>query len=256
MSTKKNFDPILSDYAFFEAHATEAENDLKAYLAAIRQSLGRKTSALNFLDFGGGTGSFTTLLLKKLNWPAAQLKLTLIEPGNMARIKAVAALQAFSTHSVQDYPALPDALNTSFDIILSNHVLYYVSDLDAMIHKFCALKAPDGLFMAALAGNQNILIQCWKYGFGLVGEEVPYHKAEDLEAVLIKRKERFTKQSIQYRLRFPDSTENCLKILRFLFSADLKRMPQEELLHFFDPFQKEGFIHADTYDVLFVVGNG
>ena len=64
---KTAFDPFLDDYAYFEVHATEAQNDLEAYAAHL-SGIEDGKMPIRMLDFGSGTGSFTRLFLKQAGW--------------------------------------------------------------------------------------------------------------------------------------------------------------------------------------------
>ena len=52
---EKDFGPIADDYAFFEDHATEAEQDAQAYLERLR-GMAPAQGVLRMLDFGCGSG--------------------------------------------------------------------------------------------------------------------------------------------------------------------------------------------------------
>src|SRR5262245_59894884 len=75
----KDFGSIESDYAFFMAHATEAESDAAEYTRALA-GFAEGRASIRLLDFGGGTGEFTQQLLSALNWSPQALQLTLVEP--------------------------------------------------------------------------------------------------------------------------------------------------------------------------------
>ncbi len=50
-ATTKDFAPLRADYAFFETHATEAAEDLRAYAAHVRD-LTAGAGPVRMLDFG------------------------------------------------------------------------------------------------------------------------------------------------------------------------------------------------------------
>jgi ubiquinone/menaquinone biosynthesis C-methylase UbiE len=80
---EKDFGPIADDYDFFECHATEAEQDARAYLAAIADAVPRE-GPIRLLDFGCGAGTFTSRFLTMAGWPGERLRLTLVEPVESA----------------------------------------------------------------------------------------------------------------------------------------------------------------------------
>ena len=92
---EKDFGPIADDYAFFESHATEAEQDARAYLEHLGEIVPAE-GTLRMLDFGCGSGTFTARFLKQAGWPPERLRLTLVEPVESARRQAVARLAGFT----------------------------------------------------------------------------------------------------------------------------------------------------------------
>src|SRR5215475_2884278 len=93
----KDFGPIADDYAFFETHATEPENDARAYVENLA-GLVPKEGPICLLDFGCGSGNFTARFLQEAGWPPARLRLTLVEPVESARRQAVARLAHYTEH--------------------------------------------------------------------------------------------------------------------------------------------------------------
>ncbi len=251
--SKSAFDPILDDYAFFEAHSTEAEADLKAY-AAYLPLLGSNGRAVHMLDFGCGTGSFTRLFLQQTNWSPARLELTLMEPGDKALAKAVETLQPFSKHSIRLYTALPDTLERRCDLVLANHVLYYVPDLAQTIDALFRRLRPGGKLLAAMAGSENVLIQCWELGFGLLNLDVPYFTGNDMPGALDQLGLNWRREAVNFLINFPDTPENRLKILRFLFGPRLTDFPQAPLLGFFDPYRRNSEIWVETAHFVYSIG--
>src|SRR5581483_5230206 len=97
----KDFGPIADDYAFFQTHATEAEQDARAYVERLAGVVPVK-GPIRLLDFGCGSGTFTEQFLRLAAWPPARLRLTLVEPVEAVRRQAVARLAAYTDHPVAD----------------------------------------------------------------------------------------------------------------------------------------------------------
>ncbi len=249
MSASKNFDTILDDYAFFENHSTEGENDLKAY----QKHLIDLNGGIQMLDFGGGTGSFTRQFLQMAGWSPQQLRLTLVEPGEIGRRKAVERLRAFSDYPVKDFGSLTTEVGNNYNLILSNHVLYYVDNLENILEQFYKCRLSEGKILLTMSGMENVLIQCWKFGFDLIEESIPYNIREDVENALIKLDIPFQKEEVSYKIHFPDNTENRMKMLRFLFNERLKRMPQDTLLSFWEPFVRNANIDLVSKHFLYII---
>src|SRR5262245_60406276 len=150
----KDFGPIANDYAFFESHATEAEQDALAYVERLREIVPPQ-GVLRMLDFGCGSGSFTARFLKQAGWPPERLQLSLVEPVEAARRQAVARLAGFTKTPAAESATLPAGLTASFDIVLANHVFYYVPDLRGQLTTLLDALSASGVFLTAIAARTN-----------------------------------------------------------------------------------------------------
>jgi len=248
----KDFGAIETDYVFFMSHATEAKSDVQLY---VRQLAGfaEGRSTIHLLDFGCGTGEFSRQLLETLTWPTSSLYLTLFEPVDHQQEIAAQTLSRFSDYAVASLGEASFDQRPIFDVILSNHVLYYAEDLGQTITQLLERLHPAGKMLLAIAGLDNALIQLWKAGFESIGQPIPFYVAEDVETTLEGHGVRIDKSPSHYQLRFPDSEENRWKILRFLFDDYLRQIPHEPLLEHFDQFQCDDHIQIDTFSEHFVV---
>jgi len=241
----KDFGPIENDYSFFMAHATEAESDVAEYTRELA-GFADGRELIRLLDFGCGTGEFTQRLLSALNWPPELLKMTFVEPVRHQREKAARKLAHDSQFPIETLETLPTVSEPQFDLMLSNHVLYYVDDLRSTLQQLVNLLDLDGKLLLAIAGWDNSLIQIWKAGFELLGRPVPYHVSEDVETILTAQGVRFRKSKSFYRLCFPDSVENRSKILRFLFGEHLQEISPHRLLTEFEHHVQDDQIQIET----------
>jgi trans-aconitate 2-methyltransferase len=249
---EKDFGPIADDYAFFENHATEAEQDTRAYLERLREIVPAE-GTLRMLDFGCGSGTFTARFLQQAGWPPGRLQLTLVEPVDSARRQAVARLAGFTETPAAASATLPARLAASFDLILANHVLYYVPDLQGHLAKLIDALSASGVFVTAIAARTNALIELWITGFRLLGREIPYNTAEDVETALQELGADYQKQRVAYELSFPDTAENRMRIIRFLLADHLAQMPQRPLLEWFDQYRDSGRINIPTASEHFTI---
>jgi len=240
-ATTKDFGPIRSDYEFFVSHATETVEDLSAYRREL-QHLPHDRQRLAMLDFGCGDGRFTQLLLDQCLFPREQLELVLVEPQPAYREAAAARLQRHSRHPLRAWFTLAEAGDERFDLIVANHSLYYVPDLQQSVTTLLNVLADDGVFVAAMAGRENTLIQFWIQCFAMLERPVPYHLAEDLEAALCQSASSFQAEPVHYELRFADSQENRSAILRFLLSDHFAGLPRQAALDLFQPWSVAGEI--------------
>lgn len=241
----KDFGPIADDYAFFERQATEAHADAAAHVAALAGSV-PAAGPIRMLDFGCGSGAFTVRFLQQAGWPAERLQLTLVEPAESQRRLAVSRLASAAAAPISDSAALPAGLNGGFDVVLSNHVFYYVPNLRERLGTLIAAVSPSGRFVTSIASRANVLIELWIAAFGLLGRDAPYHVSEDVEAALQELNANYRKQVVPYDLTFPDTEENRLRILRFLLADHLPLMPRQPLLDFFDQYRNGNQIEIHT----------
>jgi SAM-dependent methyltransferase len=248
----KDFGPIESDYAFFMAHATEAECDATQFALELAPLVGRG-QRVRLLDFGCGTGEFTERLLTKLNWPADSLELALVEPVTTQVSAAAERLKRFSAHPIRTGTRLDNLSVGTFDVVLTNHVLYYVEDLDQTLRELLSRVVPEGKILAAMAPWDNALMRFWQFGFSLLGEPIPYYAANDLAENLTRLGAEYRKHRVSYELRFPDTRENRLRILRFMFAEHLARIPHDALLTEFDRHASHGSVELTTYSEHFIV---
>jgi SAM-dependent methyltransferase len=242
---EKDFGPIAEDYAFFETHATEAEEDARAYVECLAGSVPAE-GAIRLLDFGCGSGGFTARFLQQAGWSPARLRLTLVEPVESARRQAVARLAGRTAHPVVDAATLPEGFAEGFDVVLANHVLYYVPELRSQLAGLRDALTSSGIFVAAIASRTNALIEIWIEGFRLLGREIPYNTSEDVESALQVLGAGYQKQQVAYELTFPDTEENRMRIIRFLLADHLAKMPHRPLLEWFDRYSRAGEIHIRT----------
>jgi trans-aconitate 2-methyltransferase len=242
---EKDFGPIADDYAFFENHATEAEQDARAYVERLG-SIVPTEGPLRMLDFGCGSGTFTARFLKRVGWSPERLRLTLVEPVASARRQAVERLAGFTAVPAAESATLPAGLFACCDVVLANHVLYYVPDLRSQLARLIDALSPAGVFVCAIAARTNALIEFWIAGFRLLGREIPYNTSEDVETALKELGADYQKQQVAYELTFPDTQENRMRIIRFLLADHLAQLPHRPLLELFDQHSHSGRIEIRT----------
>lgn len=241
----KDFGAIADDYSFFERHATEAREDVRAYAEELRGLLSA-AGVVRMLDYGCGTGTFTAQFLDELGWPSERVALTLVEPVDAVRRQAVERLASRSGTPIVESAALPREGAGPFDLILANHVFYYVPNLRAELAKLIDSLDVGGTFITAIAGRSNALIQFWIAAFRELGRDVPYRVSEDLERALQDLGASYAKWSVAYELAFEDSEANRMRILRFLLADYLPLLPKKFLLGLFDRYAGEGRVVIRT----------
>src|SRR5262245_54817236 len=153
----KDFGPIADDYAFFETHATEAEHDARAYVERLA-GIVPAGNTIRLLDFGCGSGTFTARFLQQAGWPRARLRLTLVEPVESVRRQAVARLSGYTEHPVVDAATLPGGALASCEVVLANHVLYYVPELRSHLAGLIGALSPAGGAVAAIGAASTAAV--------------------------------------------------------------------------------------------------
>jgi len=234
-TSRKPFELIHDAYAFFQQHTTETEADICAYLPHLC-AMATEDQPIRMLDFGCGDGQFTAALLGRAPWLQARLQLALVEPNDVYRHQAVARLQPYTTQPVCAWPALPPHLQACFDLVLANHVLYYVPDLDGTLAALLRALATPGLFLTAMAGQRSIFAQWCQQCFAWLGQPYPFHTAEDLESTLARHGVAYGKEDVHYEFVFPDTAEHRLTVMRFLLGNAYHDVSQPAMLALFDPY--------------------
>ena len=139
-------------------------------------------------------------------------------------------------------PALPAHLHACFDLVMANHVLYYVPNLHGTLSALLRTLDTPGLFLAAMAGRANTMAQFCLRCFDLIGKPYPFHTSEDCETALAGLGEAYCTEDVHYELVFPDADENRLSMGRFLMGDDFHAVPRRAMLQCFDPYAHAGQI--------------
>lgn len=250
MKTRKSFDSIHEDYLFFGNHSTEGSELRKAMLPILRERA--KAERLRWLDFGCGSGEFLRSLLAELDRPAAATELALVD---VDRGYLEEAREKIAAHTTREAAVAVSAeeLEGTFDLITSKHALYYVKDLRSTVSALCCRLKPGGLAIFILGGKENHLSGLWESAYAAWNLPVPYYRAEDVAIEIEAAGFPFETRTVNSMLRFPDSQENRLKILRFLFTGNTAGMAPESLLPLLDPMKQGGDIVIESTAWLFLV---
>jgi SAM-dependent methyltransferase len=250
MNTRKSFDHIHEDYLFFGNHSTEGSELREAMLPILRE---RATSErVRWLDFGCGSGGFLHGLLAALDRPAAATDLALVDVDRGYLAEAREKVTAFAAGEVACATS-PEELAGTFDLITSKHAIYYVKDLRSTVRTLCGMLRPGGLAIFILGGKQNHLSGLWESAYAARNLPVPYYRAEDVAHEIESTAFPCETRTVHSTLRFPDSRENRLKILRFLFAGNTAGMHPESLLSLLDPMKQDDDIVIGSTASLFLV---
>src|SRR5262249_58200043 len=123
--------------------------------------LGLPGGPIRMLVFGCGPGSFTARFLERVGWRGDRLDLALVEPSSAYRRRAVERLAALTAGPVRAWGELPAESVRGLDLILSNHVLYYVPELEVALGRIFRTLGANALFLTAIGGRDNALGRLW-----------------------------------------------------------------------------------------------
>lgn len=244
----RSFEAIRDDYAFFLEHSDEPARCRAAMVRELRAW--NPPQDIHLLDFGCSRGEFLSGLLREWAVPRERLAVTAVDIDAAALPAAASAIEPFAA-TVSTGGSLPENI---FDVILSNHVLYYVPDLAGTLRALRGRLAPGGSMLLLLGGRENALCGFWDVAYG--GAGVPWNRAEDVAAALGSSGWSVSRTGVSSRLEFPDTRENRLRILRFLFSDSLGDFDTDVLLAHFERFRVGNRIVIDNRDVLFSISAG
>lgn len=249
MTTRKSFDGIHEDYRFFSGHSTEGAALREAMMPLLSEGMAR--GQVRWLDFGCGSGMFLRGLLETLGRPpsATELALVDVDPGYLEEARrTLSPLSAAISCAMT-----PGDLEGSFDLITSKHALYYVKDLPATVRSLCDMLTPGGRALLVLGGEENHLSGLWETAYAARNLPVPYYRAQDVARVIDDAGHRRRIHHVPSLVRFPDSRENRLKMLRFLFAGNAAGIEPESLLNLLDPMKQGGEIVIRSVSWLFEV---
>lgn len=247
----KDFDFIQGDYDFFCRHSTEKEKNLKA-LEKMARDLARGKSGIRVLDFGCGSGDFSFELFQRTLEKTTHLHLCLVDPSERYLHLAEQLFVKRRNTTLHVCRQFDEKDKERYDLILSNHVLYYVKDLNHLFGQFHRAAHLESRILVTLAGEKHGLQKILESFCQSEGIENPFLASEKLKEFLIAKKIQFESNQIKSELSFEDTAKHRQKILRFVLGALIPSggdLPMELL----DPFQKESRILVPLEDEVFQI---
>ena len=238
---------IRGDFEFFIAHSTETAAQIAAFGQHMAWLAERSTPA-RMLDFGCGAGAFTERLLRAVGPSPEHLVLTLVEPVSAQLEEAAQRLASLASRVVVAGPDVEGTADGLFDLIIANHSLYYVAEPAATAAALLQRLAPGGRLIAAMLDHGNALAGIWKAGFAAANMRFPFTLAEQLEAILDRPGFALARETISYKIGFPDREEAKRRILRFLLGAGSKHLSTAQVNALFEPYRRgDQVLIATTY---------
>lgn len=248
LANAKNFSDILNDYQFFVDHSDEALRNREA----VSRVLLNRPMPHSVLDFGCGKGEFLASLFDSGPLSRAVPQVHLVEPSIHYRDDAERRLSQLLANRVTSSERLDSSHPKRFDLILANHVLYYVPDLHALLGEWFRASHQSTRIVVTLANERNALVSICEQAFSLRDEPAPFQSATLLREVLDRLGTPFKRSPVRSDLKFVDTPENRAKILRFVLGPYVNLF--RELPHFLlDPFRIDGQIHMELWDDIFEI---
>ena len=231
----KSFQSIQDDYDFFEACVNEIACTIALWKPTLWE-LGRQHSPLRVLDFGCGSGSFTSLALACLEREPEEIELTLLEPASAALERALIRFQDLPFKALCSCSDMEELPKQTFELILSHHVFYYVPELDMVLRQLKERLAPGGLFLTAIAGDRSGPGLLQDEALKLAGLSSPYRSGLEVRDIFLEQFPKTEVRPYATELLMPDSRENREAILRFLVGEFREQIPWSRALSIFDRY--------------------
>ncbi|WOO41660.1 class I SAM-dependent methyltransferase [Rubellicoccus peritrichatus] len=250
VSRQTSYENIHDDYRFFLEHCNEHEVGRGAMLEEIFQALG-PVSALRWLDFGCGGGEFLAEALEQWTAKPASLRLSLVDVDSGYVEQAMGRVNAL-VDQVEGSDEL-ESLSGPFDLITSNHALYFAADIEATLKGLNERLAEGGLCFLQIGGLENQFCRMWTEAYSKVNQPVPYYIADDFAVTLEKLGIAFSTRRIDCVTRFADTVENRKIMLNFIFMDAVGRFDEAYLLSLFDRYSTNGQISMENNNLCFLV---
>ena len=255
MTTEKVFTGIETDYSFFMSHSTEAASVLDCLCSESFRSVINQSNTI--LDFGGGDGEFTENVFKKINLSPKMVML--VEPAASYHEKWIERLRGMS-QCLSTQTSIDTVNDKSVELIIANHVLYYVGDLSRVIEEHKRISKADAFAIYSMASVNNSLIKMWDIGFEAgLDMNTPYNSAPALEAVLRLKEISCEPHLVHSEFVCLDTKENRTKLLRFLFKDHLSKFKSEgkiSLDAFLNKHSLDGKLKLPLEDWVYLVNMG
>jgi SAM-dependent methyltransferase len=245
LAASVDYAEVRGDFEFFLAHSTETAAQIAA-LAPHMAWLADRSKPVRILDFGCGAGLFTERLLGAVGPSPEHLVLVLLEPVGAQLREAERRLAPLASRVVAAGPDIEGTTTDRFDLIIANHSLYYVAEPAATAAGLLQRLAPGGRVIAALLDHGNALAGIWKAGYAAANMRFPFMLAEQLEAILDWQGFAFERETISYKIAFPDREDGKRRILRFLMGADLEHVPPTQVNALFQSYRHGDMILMET----------
>lgn len=253
VATRKDFSNILDAYNFFKEHSTEYEaNRCEVVLMLEQSNLLKK--GISILDFGSGDGEFLSDLYTKIDFNKFDPRLYIYEPVEYNQESAKLKLSSVGYDSLTVLENVDDFPEATLDLILVNHVLYYVENLGHTISTLISKLDKNGQLWILMASDDNSLIKLWGAFFEKLGMKIPYFLTADLKFILENKFIEYSQtKKIKSAFRFINSPENRNHMARFLLGNYSNQFDDETIKETISSYEKNDEIDLPLCDILFMI---
>jgi len=250
------FQAVEDDFAFFLEHTDEIAREIPLYRESLLALL--PPAGARMMEYGPGTGS---MLKNILSGPGLEnllprLEAVLAEPSPAFREQCRLNLSGLGLKRLEIFPFVADYLETpdaehSLDLILTNHVFYYVDVFPAEFALLLKALKPGGHIVGALGDPGHPLLKVYEANWDKWG--VVKHRRHPSEILQAFRASGLNIETrlVSSALEFPDTPENRLKMHRFLLVESGGFDP--ESLAWMDDFKRGETIRFEQLDDFYVL---
>ncbi|KPJ68092.1 MAG: hypothetical protein AMJ43_01425 [Coxiella sp. DG_40] len=252
--SRKDFTSIISEYTFFQEHSTEHKSILCQMKTKFKSADYLKKNGIRILDFGGGDGELLKDLYKQCNLAEFSPFLYLLEPVEKYQNEARDKLIKEGYEGLKILSKIEECEDNSLDLILVNHVLYYVKDLNETVTKLLNKLNSNGKLWIVIGNDKNTLIKLWKEIFVRFMEDSPYFLKEDLEKVLTGKEVCILESEVNSIFEFENTVENRGKMMRFLLGKYATLIKDEVIRKMTESYEKGNHLKLPLVDSFISIG--
>ncbi len=246
--TYKDFSGIADEYDFFRMYSSEYASILKIFARDLKAN--RPRQGFSVLDFGGGDGTLLADLYDKAGLLPLSPSFSIVEPSDKYRRKAEHVLGQLELDDLRISSALDLSRKANYDLIISNHVMYYVPDLRQCLSDLKRCLRPGSEMWLVMANAGNAIGQLCEKLFSFLDRPVPYHCVDALEGELRHLGISYTSEVVDSMMVFPDTSRNRQRLIKFILGDAVPFIDPAQLESQLDHLAVNGFIRAPLSDNL------
>jgi SAM-dependent methyltransferase len=229
------FQTVETDFDFFLRHTNEIETEWPKYLDQFLRLL-KPGTPQKIMEYGPGTGYMMKRIFEndgmKQFYP--YLEVVLIEPSphyqdSLQNTLGNIPIQSLTIYAnIAEYSGLAGT-EGSIDIIMSNHVFYYVEHFKEEFHHLNRVLKSGGYLLTSLCLQEHALIKAYVENCKKMGVPQRKHEPRDIVAEFVACNFTITREIVRSKLEFLDTVPNRMAIHRFIMLEEETRIPPSRL---------------------------